>query len=322
MTRARRTRWSSSASPAISPSSRSSRRSTRWCGAAISTCRSSAWPGPGRASTSCAPGRKRSIEATRRARPGGVREAVGAAALRRRRLRGRGDLRRSCAGRWAARRGPPTTWRFRRACSRPWSSGLAGAGMRRRRARGRREAVRPRPRLGRGAQRHAARSTSPRRRSSASTTTWARSRCRTCSTSASPTRSSSRSGTATTSTGSRSRWPRRFGVEGRGKFYEEAGAIRDVVQNHLLQVVSLLAMEAPGGRGTESVRDEKAQAFRSMRPLAAGRRRARPVPRLPRRAGRGRRLAWSRRSPRCGSTSTRGAGPACRSTSAPASTCR
>ncbi len=58
-----------------------------------------------------------------------------------------------------------------------------------------------------------------------------------------------------------------FGVQGRGKFYEEAGAIRDVVQNHLLQIASLLAMEAPGGRGTEAVRDEKAQAFRSMRPL-------------------------------------------------------
>ena len=36
-----------------------------------------------------------------------------------------------------------------------------------------------------------------------------------------------------------------FGVEGRGRFYEEAGAIRDVVQNHLLQVVGLLAMEPP-----------------------------------------------------------------------------
>jgi glucose-6-phosphate 1-dehydrogenase len=58
-----------------------------------------------------------------------------------------------------------------------------------------------------------------------------------------------------------------FGVEGRGRFYEEAGAIRDVVQNHLLQVASLLAMEAPSGRGTEAVRDEKTQAFRSMRPL-------------------------------------------------------
>jgi glucose-6-phosphate 1-dehydrogenase len=59
----------------------------------------------------------------------------------------------------------------------------------------------------------------------------------------------------------------RFGVQGRGRFYEEAGAIRDVVQNHLLQVASLLAMEAPSTRGTEAVRDEKAQAFRSMRPL-------------------------------------------------------
>jgi len=59
----------------------------------------------------------------------------------------------------------------------------------------------------------------------------------------------------------------RFGVEGRGRFYEEAGAIRDVLQNHLLQVASLLAMEAPSARGTEAVRDEKAQAFRSMRPL-------------------------------------------------------
>ena len=59
----------------------------------------------------------------------------------------------------------------------------------------------------------------------------------------------------------------KFGVQGRGRFYEEAGAIRDVVQNHLLQIVSLLAMEAPSGRGTEPIRDEKAQAFRSMRLL-------------------------------------------------------
>ncbi|MBA3554867.1 MAG: glucose-6-phosphate dehydrogenase [Gemmatimonadales bacterium] len=60
----------------------------------------------------------------------------------------------------------------------------------------------------------------------------------------------------------------RFGVEGRGRFYEEAGAIRDVIQNHLLQVASLLAMEAPAGRGTEAMRDAKSQAFRAMRPLA------------------------------------------------------
>src|SRR5450759_5109517 len=58
-----------------------------------------------------------------------------------------------------------------------------------------------------------------------------------------------------------------FGVEGRGAFYDEAGAIRDVVQNHLLQVTSLLAMDAPVGRDTESMRAEKLRLFRAMRPL-------------------------------------------------------
>ena len=61
-----------------------------------------------------------------------------------------------------------------------------------------------------------------------------------------------------------------FGVQGRGRFYEEAGAIRDVVQNHLLQVASLLAMEAPAGRGIEAMRDAKTQAFRAMLPLEPG----------------------------------------------------
>jgi glucose-6-phosphate 1-dehydrogenase len=58
-----------------------------------------------------------------------------------------------------------------------------------------------------------------------------------------------------------------FGVQGRGRFYEEAGAIRDVVQNHLLQVAALLAMEAPVGHDAEGLRDAKTQAFRAMRPL-------------------------------------------------------
>ncbi|MCL4540750.1 MAG: glucose-6-phosphate dehydrogenase, partial [Chloroflexi bacterium] len=61
-----------------------------------------------------------------------------------------------------------------------------------------------------------------------------------------------------------------FGVEGRGRFYEEAGAIRDVVQNHLLQVVALLAMEAPAGHEVEAIRDEKARIFKAMRPLRLG----------------------------------------------------
>lgn len=58
-----------------------------------------------------------------------------------------------------------------------------------------------------------------------------------------------------------------FGVEGRGKFYDEVGAIRDVVQNHLLQVTALLAMDPPTGSDAEAVRDEKIRVFRAMRPL-------------------------------------------------------
>jgi glucose-6-phosphate 1-dehydrogenase len=58
-----------------------------------------------------------------------------------------------------------------------------------------------------------------------------------------------------------------FGVEGRGKFYEEVGAIRDVVQNHMLQLVALLAMDPPSEHTVEAVRDEKARIFNSMRPL-------------------------------------------------------
>jgi glucose-6-phosphate 1-dehydrogenase len=60
-----------------------------------------------------------------------------------------------------------------------------------------------------------------------------------------------------------------FGLAGRGRFYEEAGAIRDVVQNHLLQVVALLAMEPPVSGDRESIRDEKVKVFRSMRPLTS-----------------------------------------------------
>jgi glucose-6-phosphate 1-dehydrogenase len=58
-----------------------------------------------------------------------------------------------------------------------------------------------------------------------------------------------------------------FGVQGRGKFYEEAGAIRDVVQNHMLQVVSLLAMEPPSTSYHESMRDEQVKVLRALRPL-------------------------------------------------------
>ena len=58
-----------------------------------------------------------------------------------------------------------------------------------------------------------------------------------------------------------------FGVQGRGKFYEEAGAIRDVVQNHLLQVVAFLAMEAPTRMYVDSLRDEQVKVFRTIPPI-------------------------------------------------------
>ncbi len=59
-----------------------------------------------------------------------------------------------------------------------------------------------------------------------------------------------------------------FGVQGRGAFYEEAGAIRDVLQNHLLQVLANLAMEPPPATtDTESVRDEKVKVLKAIRPL-------------------------------------------------------
>jgi glucose-6-phosphate 1-dehydrogenase len=59
-----------------------------------------------------------------------------------------------------------------------------------------------------------------------------------------------------------------FGVDGRGAFYDSAGAIRDVIQNHLLQVVALLAMEPPAGSDAEALRDEKQKVFRQIGTIA------------------------------------------------------
>jgi glucose-6-phosphate 1-dehydrogenase len=58
-----------------------------------------------------------------------------------------------------------------------------------------------------------------------------------------------------------------FGVEGRGKFYDETGAVRDVVQNHLLQVLTNIAIEPPPGLDAEMLRDEKAKVLKGIRPL-------------------------------------------------------
>jgi glucose-6-phosphate 1-dehydrogenase len=58
-----------------------------------------------------------------------------------------------------------------------------------------------------------------------------------------------------------------FGVKGRGAFYESAGCLRDVIENHLFQIVALLAMEPPAGRDYGAVQTEKAKVFEAMRPL-------------------------------------------------------
>src|ERR1700694_5354378 len=59
----------------------------------------------------------------------------------------------------------------------------------------------------------------------------------------------------------------KFGIEGRGSFYDATGAIRDVIQNHMLQVVGFLAMEPPAGLYSDSIRDEQVKVFRTIPPL-------------------------------------------------------
>ncbi len=59
----------------------------------------------------------------------------------------------------------------------------------------------------------------------------------------------------------------KFGIQGRGRFYDETGAIRDVIENHLLQVVGYLAMEPPISVDADRIRDEQVKVFRAIRPL-------------------------------------------------------
>jgi glucose-6-phosphate 1-dehydrogenase len=62
-----------------------------------------------------------------------------------------------------------------------------------------------------------------------------------------------------------------LGTEGRGAFYDQAGVVRDVFQNHLLQLLALVAMEPPGHYDADSVRDEKVKVFRALQCAAPGR---------------------------------------------------
>ena len=68
-----------------------------------------------------------------------------------------------------------------------------------------------------------------------------------------------------------------FGVEGRGRFYESAGCLRDVIQNHLFQIVALLAMEPPSHRGVRAPCRMKRQVFSGHAPGSTGRPGARPI---------------------------------------------
>ena len=72
-----------------------------------------------------------------------------------------------------------------------------------------------------------------------------------------------------------------FGIQGRGGFYDETGAIRDVVQNHLFQLLSNLAMEPPARMDSESLRDEKVKVLKSIPALEAAGPHSWTVPRLP-----------------------------------------
>ncbi len=61
-----------------------------------------------------------------------------------------------------------------------------------------------------------------------------------------------------------------LGVESRGKYYENAGALRDMIQNHLMQLMGFVAMESPSSFDAGLMRDEVAKVFRSLRPLSPG----------------------------------------------------
>ena len=61
-----------------------------------------------------------------------------------------------------------------------------------------------------------------------------------------------------------------FGLEGRGSFYDDVGAVRDVVQNHLLQMLGVLAMEPPVSNAADDMRDEKVKLLRAVQPVARG----------------------------------------------------
>ena len=113
--------------------------------------------------------------------------------------------------------------------------------------------------------------------------------------------------------------PETLGLGKRAGFYETTGAFRDMVVTHLFQILAFMAMEPPTALEPVPISEEKNKVFRSMLPIAADRRRARPVHRLPRGAGRRPGIGDRDLHRAASARSTTGAGPACRSTCAPAS---
>ena len=142
-----------------------------------------------------------------------------------------------------------------------------------------------------------------------------------------------RSGTAATSTTCRSRWPRRSASRTAAATTTRPGVLRDMVQNHMFQLLALVAMEPPSSFEADAVRDEKVKVLKSIRPMrpedVLQRRGARPVrpgrdrrqagAGLPERAQGARRPRPPRPTPRSSSRWRTGAGRACRSICARAS---
>lgn len=118
----------------------------------------------------------------------------------------------------------------------------------------------------------------------------------------------------------RVRWPKNP-VSACGLFYEEAGAIRDVIQNHLLQVLACLTMEAPTGDDIEAVRDRKAKLLRAVRPLEVEMSYADSTVVTDRRPGWHPQIRARKPVPLSGWKSTTGAGLACRFTCDRVKTC-
>ena len=280
------TRSCSSARRAISPTRRSSRRCRRWRSAAISTCRSSAWPRRAGTSSSSGPGpgtASRSTAASIRERSRTLASGCATStATTRRRRRSRPSV--GSSGPPGARR---TTWPSRPRLFELVVEQLApsrAARTARASSSRSRSAATPLPR---GSSTRSCSAPSTSRRSSASTTTSGSGRCTTCCSSASPTPSWSPSGTGTHVESVQITMAEDFGVQGRGGFYDETGA-----DPRRGPEPSLPGPVQPrhGAAGADRQRVDpgrEGQGPESDPVAGRGRHRARAVPRVPVGAGRG-----------------------------------